>query len=175
MFKAWNKPRDEEQMTQQGPTLIGSQGHQSTLNSTLPEMGNNVKMWKKQVIRASQVVPVVKKPPTKAGDVRDVGLIAGLGRSPGGGNGNPLQYSCQENPIDRGAWQCRVHGVIKSQTQLSMCMHVALTVCPAPLHITHSVLKTSPSYGWGKYIIPITFLRKMRQRMQMCCPKTQKD
>ena len=47
----------------------------------------------------------------------DVGLIAGSGRSPGEGNGNPLQYSCLENPMDRGAWQATVPGVTKSQTQ----------------------------------------------------------
>ena len=56
-------------------------------------------------ISASQVVLVVKNLPATAGDVRDVGLIPGLGRSPGGGDGNPLQYSCLENPMDRGAWQ----------------------------------------------------------------------
>ena len=49
----------------------------------------------------------------------DRGLIPGLGRSPGEGNGNPLQYSCLENPMDRGAWQASVHGLPKSQTQLS--------------------------------------------------------
>ena len=48
-----------------------------------------------------------------------VGLISELGRFPGEGNGNPLQYSCLENPIDRGAWQTTVHGVAKSQTRLS--------------------------------------------------------
>ena len=47
------------------------------------------------------------------------GLILGLGRSPGEGNGNPLQYFCLENPMDRGAWRATVHGVIKSQTQLN--------------------------------------------------------
>ena len=52
---------------------------------------------------ASQVVLVVKNLPANAGDKRDVGLIPGLGRSPGVGNGNPLQYSCLENPIGRGA------------------------------------------------------------------------
>ena len=52
-------------------------------------------------------------------DVRDAGLIPGLGRSPGEGNGNPLQYSCLENFMDRGAWRAAVHGVAKSQTQLS--------------------------------------------------------
>ena len=53
--------------------------------------------------------------PANAGDIRDVGLI---GRSPGEGNGNPLQYSCLENPMDRGAWWATVHWVTKSQTQL---------------------------------------------------------
>ena len=53
---------------------------------------------------ASQVVPVVKNPPANAGDVRDMGSIPALGRSPGGGHGNPLQYSCLENPMDKGAW-----------------------------------------------------------------------
>ena len=48
---------------------------------------------------------VVKNPPTNAGDIRDAGLIPGSGRSPRGGHDNPLQYSCLENPIDRGAWR----------------------------------------------------------------------
>ena len=67
---------------------------------------------------ASQVVLVVKNPPANAGDFRDSGSIPGSGRPPGGGNGNPLQYSCLENPMNRGAWQATVHGVAKSQTQL---------------------------------------------------------
>ena len=54
-----------------------------------------------------------------AEDAVDVGLIPGLGRSSGEGNGNPLQYFCLENPMDRGAWQATIHGVAKSQTQLS--------------------------------------------------------
>ena len=49
-------------------------------------------------------------------NTRDAGLIPGSGRSPGGGHGNPLQYSCLENPMDRGAWQATVHGVAKSRT-----------------------------------------------------------
>ena len=49
-----------------------------------------------------------------AGDTRDAGLIPGLGRSPGEGNGNPLQYSCLENPMDRGAWRATVHGVTEA-------------------------------------------------------------
>ena len=58
-------------------------------------------------IRASQGVLVVKNLPASAGDVRDTGLMPGLGRSPGGGHGNPLQYSCLENPIERRAMERR--------------------------------------------------------------------
>ena len=61
---------------------------------------------------------VVKNPPANTGDVRDVGSNPGVGRSPGGGHGNPLQYSCLENPMDRGAWRASVHGFTNSQTQL---------------------------------------------------------
>ena len=64
--------------------------------------------------RASQVVPVVKNLSANVGDLRDVGLIPGLGRSPGGRHGNPLQDSCLENPIDRGGWQAVDHAVSKS-------------------------------------------------------------
>ena len=66
----------------------------------------------------SQVALVVKNPPTNARDVRDSGSIPGWGRSPGGGHGNPLQYSCLENPMDRGAWRAAVHGVTKSRRGL---------------------------------------------------------
>ena len=59
---------------------------------------------------------MVKNPPASAGDAGDVGLMSGLGRSPRGGNGNPLQYSCLGNPMDRGAWQTTVNGLVKSQT-----------------------------------------------------------
>ena len=58
-----------------------------------------------------------------ASNAGDPGLIPGLGRSPGEGNGNPLQYSCLENPVDEGAWRATVHGVTKSQTQLSDFTH----------------------------------------------------
>ena len=69
----------------------------------------------------------VKNPPANAGDIRDVGSIPGLGRSPGGGYGNPLQYSCLENPKDRGAWQAKVHRVAKSKTQLKrLSMHACI-------------------------------------------------
>ena len=59
---------------------------------------------------------VVKNPPANTGDAC---MIPGWGKSPGEGNGNPLQYSCLENPMDRGVWQATVHGVAESQTRLS--------------------------------------------------------
>ena len=62
---------------------------------------------------------MVKNTFANAGDIRDMGSIPGLERSPGEGHDNPLQYSCLENPMDRGAWQAAVHEVAKSQTQLS--------------------------------------------------------
>ena len=65
---------------------------------------------------AHKVSLVVKNLSASAGDVRDIGSIPGSGRFPGGGHGNPLQYSCLENPTDRGAWQAAVHGVAKRQT-----------------------------------------------------------
>ena len=67
---------------------------------------------------ASQVVLVVKNLPVTIGDVSDVGLISGLGRSPGEGNSNPLQYSCLENPMDGGDWQATVQGIAKRWTRL---------------------------------------------------------
>ena len=59
---------------------------------------------------------VVKNPPSNAGDSLDLGWLSGLGRSPGEENGNPLQYSCLENPMDRGDWRATVHRDTKSQT-----------------------------------------------------------
>ena len=63
--------------------------------------------------------PGGSKDEASACNVGDPGLIPGLGKSPGEGNGNPLQYSCLENPMNRGAWRAAVHGVAKSQTRLS--------------------------------------------------------
>ena len=65
-----------------------------------------------------RVALVVKNSPANAGDIKDTGSIPGWGRSPAGGHGNTLQYSCLENFMDRGAWWTIVHWVAKSQTQL---------------------------------------------------------
>ena len=66
---------------------------------------------------------MIKSLPANAGDIRDVGSIPGSGMYPGGGHGNPLQYSCLENPMDREAWWATVYGITKSQTGLSMHAH----------------------------------------------------
>ena len=66
---------------------------------------------------------MVKNLPAKAGEVRDAGSIPGLGRSPGEGNGNPLQYSCLENPMDRGAWQATVHSGRKKSDTTQVTQH----------------------------------------------------
>ena len=92
---------------------------------------------------ASQVAPVVKNLPAHAGDARDVGSIPGLGRSSGVGNGNPLQYSFLENPMDRGAWRATVHGVTKSQARLSDRAHTHTS--PITAHA-----KRQPTF-WTEY------------------------
>ena len=65
---------------------------------------------------------MVKNLPANAGDIRDMGSIPGLGRSPGEGNGNPLQYSCLENPMDRIAWRAVVHEVAESDMHIEKIM-----------------------------------------------------
>ena len=72
---------------------------------------------------ASQVVLVVKNPPANAEDGRDARSVLGSGRSPGGANGTPLQYSCLEDFVDRGAWWTTVQGAVTSRTQLSTYTH----------------------------------------------------
>ena len=90
---------------------------------------------------------VIKNPPGDAGDVKDMGSILGLGRSPGGGHDSPRRYSCLENPMDRGAWWATVHRVVKSQTRLKrLSMHLCKTL--------HSCLSR-----WE--FIPILFLQQI--------------
>ena len=79
----------------------------------------------------SWVALVVKTLPTSEGDIRDVGSIPGSGRSPGGEHGSLLQYTCLENPMDRGAWQAMVHRVTQSQTHWRDLARVQHTwICP---------------------------------------------
>ena len=86
--------------------------------------------WIPTVCKGFQAVLVVQNPPANAVDVRDVGSIPGWGRSPRGGHGNPLQYSCLENPMDRGAWRATVHRVTKSRTRLKQLTTRALDAKP---------------------------------------------
>ena len=108
---------------------------------------------------------VVKNPPANAGDV---GLISGSGRSPGEGNGSPLQYSCLENPMDRGACGLTVHGVTKSQTRLSnlACMLKRAPILPkAPSQAPHTyqlrVNLLNSLIGLHSVIIFTTHLKKV--------------
>ena len=85
-------------------------------NLNIENIYNNIRLC---IYGASQVTLVVKNLPANSGDIRDSGSIPESGRSSGGGNGNRLQYSCLENPMDRGAWRATVHGVTRSQIWLS--------------------------------------------------------
>ena len=100
----------------------------------------------KEVFWASQVALMVKNPSANAGDLRDVDSVPGSGRPPGGGNGNPLQYSCLENPMDRGAWWATVHWVTKSLTWLKY-------FCASQMH------SRTKKHLWMKYDASYLFLK----------------
>ena len=74
----------------------------------LSDKETTIPVW----VWASSVAQWVKNPPARVGDTGDSGFLPGSGRSPGGGHGNPLQYSCLENPMDTGAWRAVVYGVL---------------------------------------------------------------
>ena len=93
----------------------------------------------------------VKKSACNAGDWGNMGLIHGLGRSPGGGNGNPFQYSCLKNPMDRGAWWATVHGITKSQAQLRNWAHTHTH--------THTHTRVLPVHVLSKYLFPFCNLQ----------------
>ena len=84
---------------------------------------------------------MVKNPPANAEDAGDTGSIPELGRSPGGGNGNPLLYSCLENPMDTGTWWATVHGVAESDMTERSCTHVLLQQ-GAVIFFIHFTVKT---------------------------------
>ena len=90
---------------------------------------------------------VVKKPPANAGDAGDAGSIAGSGRSPGVGNGNSLQYSCLENPVDRGAWWAPVLGVAKESDTTELLSRSTLPTNSRYLFPTADF--KFPQYGKG--------------------------
>ena len=80
--------------------------------------------------RASQAVFIIKNLSANAGDIRGVGSVPRLGRSPGEGNSNPLQYSCLENAMDREVWRTTVHGVTQGQTRLKRLSRGTKMVIP---------------------------------------------
>ena len=88
---------------------------------------------------AYQLTLAVKNPPANAGDIRDLSLIPGSGRCPGGGLGNLFQYSCLENPMDRIDWQATVHRVAKSRAQLThlACTHILVSILKCLLCVEH--------------------------------------
>ena len=91
---------------------------------SLPPPHKIVSSWRLgTVFWDSQVPLVVKNLSANAGDIRDMDLIPGLGRYPGERHGNPLQYSCPEKPVDRGAWQAAVHGVTKRHDRNKLALH----------------------------------------------------
>ena len=90
---------------------------------------------------------MVENPPANAGDATHVGPITGLASSPGGGHGNPLQYSCLRNPMDRGGWWATVHGVTKSRTQLSDSKTTTLHPTSSPGWSFHPSLSCLVSRG----------------------------
>ena len=105
--------------------------------------------------RAKKILSAVKNPPASAGGIGDSGSIAGLGKSPGGGNGNQLQYSCLENSMDRGTWWATDRGVTKSRTQLSMHMwerkkiYISRKSCISILYHVYSYLSKIRSHSYG--------------------------
>ena len=123
------------------------------------------KKGSKEECGASQVVLVVKNPPANAGGPGDVSWIPGSGRSPGGGNGNPLQYSCLENPMDRGACGLQSTGS-QSQTRLSTHTHIhthrRMLKCDGTCHTLQLIWKmssTSLSCGIDKNVLRLVLSR----------------
>ena len=91
---------------------------------------------------------MVKNPPANAGNISDMGLIPGSGRSPGEGHGNPLWYSCLEKLMDRVAWWATVHKVAQSQIGLKLfSMHTLFSLCKQPCKVS-----VFPIYRWGSWI-----------------------
>ena len=83
------------------------------------------------------MAPVVKNLSANAGDLRDMGSISGSGRSPGEGHGNPLQYSCLENPLDRGAWHGQSMGSHRLDTTEQLTLYVALALLEMSIKNTY--------------------------------------
>ena len=118
-------------------------------------------VWRKVSIQLLLVTyfdtsQVVKNPPINAGDTGGMSSIPGLGRSLGEGTGNPLQYSCLENPIQRGTWRATVHEVPKSQTlQTELHTHISISIPPRPFSVclpSDALSQHLPSYLGFPYL-----------------------
>ena len=120
--------------------------------TTPRKIGLNTKSKKK-------VTLVVKDLPVNAGDRKDAGSIPGLGRSSGVGNGNPLQYSCLENSVDRGAWWATVHGVAESSCSAASFIPLIVSLCISfsPLFHLLSSLPLSPFLPSFLFYLPSLF------------------
>ena len=106
---------------------------------------------------ASQVALEVKNPPANGGNIRDMDSIPGLGRSPGGGHGDPFQYSCLENPMDRGAWQAMVHNGAKCQTRLKqLTMHACMWKITWVLRVRAPQNILKDMLPWPCHLPPLT-------------------
>ena len=121
---------------------------------------------------ASQVAPVVKNLPDNAEDIRDMGSIPGSGRSPAGGHGNPLQYSCLENPMDRGAWRATVHGVTKRRTQLKWLSTHYFQSCflVAVKYINFDTISLCQNFSTvNGYKVKVETIKKLKEGKQLPC------
>ena len=96
------------------------------------------------------MAPVVKNPPATAGDGRDAGLIPGWGRSPRIGTGNPLQYSCLENSMDKGSWQTKVQRVTKSYKESETTKHAHVST-----HVHTHTIEIEKRIQWKLNLVPI--------------------
>ena len=104
---------------------------------------------------------VVKNLPANAGDLRDMGLISGLGRSPAGGNGNRLQCSCLENPRDKGAWWAAIYGVTQSQTRLKQLSSSSSSMIPLPFTLLFWVRVYTPFLCFLSREYPLAFVGEL--------------
>ena len=119
--RPWDKPQCKGSLQSKGISCYSS----SLCQALAKMLQTSHLIW--FLLYHCQVALVVKNPLANAGDVRDLDSIPGSGKSPGEGHGNPLQYSCLENPMDRGAWRATVHRVTKSGARLKrLSMHACI-------------------------------------------------
>ena len=119
---------------------------------------------------------MVKNLLDNAGDIRDMGLALGSGRSPGGGHGNPLQCSCLENAMDRGVWRATVHGVAKSRTRLKrLSTHARISLIYITVQVFSTVIQPYicifiRSFSHSFRLLQNTECMSLRFTVDPCCP-----